>query len=113
MHIQNGATATLSGPATGPIAQTFTWKLAASVDAGGVVSRHDLRARAPSRSTTSQGGRTEHFQTTADVAGNFAVTLPDARLGDVVRIAAAEPATHQMTTTTSTAVGALARASPG
>ena len=97
MHIQNGATATVSGPATGPIAQVFTWKLAASIDGGGAVrgSTYGLGAVSVDQ---NQGGRIAHFQTTADVAGTFAVQLPDARPGDVVTITAADPGTHQTTT---------------
>ena len=105
VHIQNGAVATLSGPATGPTAQTFTWDLVASVGASGVVSGTTY-ANARVAVDHEQGGRTEHLETTANAAGAFSVTLSDPRLGDVVRIAAAEPATRQMTTT-STAVGAL------
>jgi PKD domain len=104
VHIQNGATVTLSGPATGPIAQTFTWKLAASMDASGVV-RGTTYGLAPVAvdlvgGSSDNGARTAHFQTTADVAGNFAVALGDVRAGDVVNVAAADATTHQMTTTT-------------
>jgi PKD domain len=107
VHIQNGATAIVSGPATGPIAQTFTWKLAASIDGGGAVrgSTYGLGAVAVDQ---NQGGRIAHFQTTADVAGNFAVQLADARPGDVVTITAADPGTHQTTTSALTVGGALA-----
>ena len=97
-HIANGATVTVSGPATGPIAQTFTWKLAAAIDAGGAVrgSTYGLACVAVDQ---TQGGRTAHYQTTADVAGNFALQLSDVRVGDVVNVAAADQATHQTTTT--------------
>jgi hypothetical protein len=104
VHIQNGATVTFSGPATGPVAQTFTWKLAAGIDAAGVV-RGTTFGLAPVAvdlvgGSASDGARTTHFQTTADVAGNFAVALGDLRVGDIVNVAAAELTTHQLTTTT-------------
>ena len=104
VHIANGATVTISGPATGPIAQTFNWRLTAAIDAGGVVrgTTYPLGTVAVDH---VQGGRTEHLQTTADVAGNFAVALADARAGDVVNIAGADATSHQMTTMT-TGVGA-------
>jgi hypothetical protein len=105
VHIQNGATVTFTGPATGPVPQTFTWKLAAGVDASGTVRGStyglgfvavDLVGNGP-----DDGGRIQHFQTQADVAGNFAVALGDVRVGDVINVAGAEPTSHQMTTTTS------------
>ena len=107
-HIANGATATVSGPATGPIAQTFTWKLTAAIDAGAAVrgSTYGLAAVAVDQ---TQGGRTIHFQTTADVAGNFAVQLLDARVGDLVNVSAADQTTHQMTTTALTVGGPSAK----
>jgi hypothetical protein len=107
-HIANGATAAVSGPATGPIAQTFTWKLAAAIDSGGAVrgSTYGLAAVAVDQ---TQGGRTAHFETTADVAGNFAVQLLDARVGDLVTVSAADQATHQMTTSALTVGGPSAK----
>jgi hypothetical protein len=107
-HIANGATAIVSGPATGPIAQTFTWKLTAGIDAGAVVrgSTYGLAAVAVDQ---TQGGRTMRFQTTADVAGSFAVQLLDARVGDLVNVSAADQTTHQMTTTALTVGGPSAK----
>lgn len=103
-HIANGATLTFSGPATGPISQTYTWKLAAGVDAAGVVrgTTYGLGAVAVDllNSGPDDGGRVNHFQTTADVAGTFAIALGDVRVGDVINVAGADQATHQMTTTT-------------
>ena len=69
VHIQNGAVATLSGPATGPTAQTFTWDLVASVGASGVVSGTTY-ANARVAVDHEQGGRTEHLETTANAAGS-------------------------------------------
>jgi hypothetical protein len=103
VHIANGATATVSGPATGPISQTFTWRLTAGIDAGSAIrgTTYGLGLVAIDQ---IQGSRTQHFQTTADVAGNFAMQLTDARVGDVVNITAADAGTHY-TTTTSLTVG--------
>ena len=78
VHIQNGAVATLSGPATGPTAQTFTWDLVASVGASGVVSGTTY-ANARVAVDHEQGGRTEHLETTANAAGSV--------LGDALRSA--------------------------
>jgi hypothetical protein len=102
-HIANGATVTLSGPATGPISQTFQWKLSAGVDSSGVVrgTTYGLGLVAVDHvgNGPDDGGRTEHLQTQADVAGNFAVALGDVRVGDMITVAGADPTSHQMTTT--------------
>jgi hypothetical protein len=108
VHIANGATVSVSGPATGPVAQSFTWNLAAAIDTGGVV-RGSTYGLADVAVDQTQGGRTQHFQTTADVAGNFAVQLTDPRAGDVVNVATADQASHQMMTTALTVGGPTAK----
>jgi hypothetical protein len=107
-HVANGATATVSGPAAGPVAQTFTWRLAVGIDAGAAVrgTTYGLGVVAIDQ---VQGGRTQHFQTAADIAGNFAVQLTDARPGDVLNITAADQGTHQTTTTSLTFGGSTAK----
>lgn len=107
VHIANGATATVSGPATGPIAQTFTWRLALGIDGGGAVrgSTYGLGVVAIDQ---VQGSRTQHFQAAADLAGNFVVQLTDLRAGDVLNVTAADQATHQTTTTALTFGGSTA-----
>jgi PKD domain len=108
VHIANGATATVSGPATGPTPQTFMWRLAVGIDGGAAVrgSTYGLGVVAIDQ---IQGGRTQHFQTAADIAGNFAVQLTDARPGDVVNITAADQGTHQTTTSSLTFGGSTAK----
>jgi PKD domain len=99
VHIQNGAVVTISGPATGPIAQRFAWNLSVGVDSADVV-RGSTYPGGRIAIDHVQGGHTEHFDATADATGAFAVPLGDAQVGDIVNVAGADPSSHQMTTTT-------------
>jgi hypothetical protein len=106
VHIANGAVATLSGPATGPTAQTFQWNLTDAIGATGVVAGTTY-PNARVAVDHGEGAITEHLETTANAAGAYSVTLTSPAAGDPVQIAAADPVTRNLTYT-DTAVGALA-----
>ncbi|HEY1479478.1 MAG TPA: hypothetical protein VGF46_05580, partial [Gaiellales bacterium] len=84
-HINNLATITFSGLATGPVARVFQWNLNVGIDAANVLHGNTYPGGHVAVDL-DQGSHTTHLETVARFDGVFTVPLGDARTGDTVRI---------------------------
>jgi hypothetical protein len=96
LHVNDGATVSLSGAGVGSVPLTYQYRLAA-VLSGGVVSG-TATPGARLLVTQHQGNRDAVQSATASATGAFDVALQDFAPGDVVDVAAGVAATHGLTT---------------
>lgn len=96
LHVDDGASVSLSGAGVGSVPVAFRYRLAA-VLTGSVLSGTAV-AGARVIVAHSQGGGTDEQLTVASASGAFAVGLDDPVAGDRILVTAADPVTHGVTT---------------
>jgi hypothetical protein len=104
-HVMNGARVTAKGAAFGSSAPpAFTYRLSYTLTAAGITGSTYPGGRVAL--TVRRGVLTDHVLLAAGADGTFTAPLANLRPGDRVDVVAADPATHD-TTTSTTWLGAL------